>query len=57
MNESDFAILDEAQKRIGLTSRTETLRFLLRRWADENGLDLPGTGKPKRRPAKKRKRK
>lgn len=35
LTKMDISIIDEAVEQLGLTSRTEALRYILRRYADE----------------------
>jgi hypothetical protein len=51
LTDTDLALLDTAQERIGLTSRTEALRYMIRQWAERSGVELP---KPKRTTTKKK---
>ena len=50
--EEDLAIIAEVQQRTGLFSMADALRFILRQYAQANGIDL---AKPKPRPKPKRK--
>jgi len=46
--EGDLVILDEVQRRTGLVSRSDTLRYVLRQYAKAEGIELPKPKKPKR---------
>ena len=50
MTADDLAILEAAQERIGLVSRSEALRFILRHYAKAEGIVV---GKPKPKPKKR----
>lgn len=41
LNETDLAIIDAAVKKLGLSSRTEALRFVLRQYADKTNIKIP----------------
>ncbi len=45
----DIAILDEAHRRYGLASRTEALRYLLRKWEGSAEVLATMAAKPKRK--------
>ncbi len=49
----DIAILDEAQRRYGLGTRTEALRYLLRQWEGAAEVLERTTSKPKARRKKR----
>ncbi len=53
LTDSDLAILDAAQSKIGLSTRVETLRFILRQWAESSGVEVPGEQRPRPRPKRK----
>lgn len=48
LTDTDAALLDAAQAREGLMTRTEALRFVLRAWARAEGVKLPAP-KPRAR--------
>jgi Arc/MetJ-type ribon-helix-helix transcriptional regulator len=59
LTDEDFAILDEIQRRVGLVSRSDALRFALRYWSKGEEIDwndLQPKAKTKaKRPTSKRK--
>jgi len=46
LTDNDLAVLDAAQARAGLLTRSETFRMVLRQYARTEGIELP---KPKAR--------
>lgn len=40
LNAADEKILAAAKKTLGLTTRTEALRFVLRQWAEQNDFKI-----------------
>lgn len=40
LTDEDVAILDEAQRRSGLITRSEALRLVLREWARASGVEV-----------------
>lgn len=49
LTEMDISIIDKTVKQLGLTSRTEALRYILRRYADETGVKKRTKRKRKKR--------
>lgn len=60
LTETDLDIIDRTTLKLGLTSRTEALRYILRRHADETGIDVPRRPKkptPSKKSTKRKKKK
>lgn len=53
--DEDLAILDEAARRSGMSTRVATLRYLLRNWAERYEVDVDALTAP-RKPKRKAKK-
>lgn len=55
--DADLRLLDAAQERLGIKTRSETLRYIIRTWAAANGVALLPPEPAPKRPRKRKTRK